>query len=81
MSKHAQKGPGRRLTVEEVAASRRWTVATAGRYMSQMLRVVPAPGEPMTVTEASLERWLDQNAMRPIGPSMTLPVSLSAEHN
>ena len=80
MTKHARKSLGRRLSIEEVAASRRWTVATAGRYMGQMLRVVQAPGEPMTVTEAALERWLDQNAMRPIGPTMTLPVSLSAEH-
>jgi hypothetical protein len=77
---HARTGTGRRLTVEQVAERQRWSVATAARYMGEMLRAAQPPGAPLTVTEAALERWLERNGMRPIGPTMTLPVSLAVEH-
>ncbi|HEU4411148.1 MAG TPA: hypothetical protein VFS43_38200 [Polyangiaceae bacterium] len=76
MSHQAPKAPARPLGIDDVAKTCRWTESTARRYMGEMLRLVPPPGEPETVTRAALERWLVRNCDRAVGPAMTITVDL-----
>lgn len=68
MSHHVRKGSAQRLDIDEIAKICRWTQENAQRFMGEMLRQVPAPGEPMTVTRAALERWLVRNCERAVAP-------------